>query len=84
MFDAGMTNDDYYQHAPLGEKTQLALSLPYGVFVISFINGEFSNMHHGWRTSPISSLNDYLCHPILPNINKTRPTSDAIPFPDLP
>jgi len=48
---------------------RVSLSLPYVVFLLHFRDDVFSGMYCGWRTSPLRSLDDMLCRPLLPNIH---------------
>lgn len=66
LFDGGMAGEHYV----LGENEQrLRLSLPYSVFILHFRNSAFLNLYCGWRTRPLTGLNDTLTRPVLPNIH---------------
>jgi hypothetical protein len=53
------------------------LAIPYTVFILHFRNDaldgsgdeKFRNLYMGWRNSPLSSLNDQIYAPYLPNIH---------------
>lgn len=52
----------------LNGSERVALALPYVIFIVHLNNGRFSNLYSGWRNAPLSSINDFICRPILPNI----------------
>jgi hypothetical protein len=47
---------------------RVALALPYVIFIVHLSGGKFSNLYSGWRNSPLCSIKDFICRPILPNI----------------
>jgi len=49
---------------------RFSLALPYTVFVALFIKNKFTNLYAGWRTSPLTTLEDMLYRPLLPNIHQ--------------
>jgi len=51
------------------ERQRVSLSLPYVVFLVFFKEGRFSSLYSGWRTRPLSGLDDLLHKPLLPNIH---------------
>ncbi len=53
----------------LSESERIALSIPYVVFVVSFTNNLFNGLYCGWRDRQLTSLDDMLFRPILPNIH---------------
>lgn len=48
---------------------RVGLSLPYVVFLVLFRNGIFISLYSGWRTRPLTGLDDLLYKPLLPNIH---------------
>jgi hypothetical protein len=48
-----------------------SLSLPYTVFLVSFYLNDFLGLYSAWRNSPLTSLDDLLYHPYLPNIHES-------------
>lgn len=48
------------------------LQLPYCLFLFHFKKGRLAEVYHYWRTQPLTSLNDKLHHPLLPNIHKSH------------
>ncbi len=51
------------------DRSLIHLALPFVVFVIKFYNGVFSKMLIFYRNSPLTSLDDTLFYPNLPNMN---------------
>lgn len=49
--------------------TRAALSLPYVLFFFHFREDRFVNVYCGWSKSPIQSLDNLVCVPLLPNIH---------------
>lgn len=45
-----------------------AVALPYTIFTLHFRNGAFQALYVGWRTQPLTSIDDPLFRPGLPNI----------------
>lgn len=54
----------------IASSRRYGVALPYTVFVIIFRNGQYTNLYAGWRTSPLSSLDDGLYKPVLTNIHE--------------
>lgn len=54
----------------LADHRRYGLHIPYSVFVFVFKNSKFVEMYNGWRKAPLSSLEDKLYEPILPNIHE--------------
>jgi hypothetical protein len=52
-----------------GYDTRVALALPYSIFFFHFREGRFSHLYLGWRNRTLSSLNDEICRPVLPNLH---------------
>ena len=46
------------------------LALPYAIFIIHFHNNIFTNLYCGWRTHALTSLENMMARPLLPNIHE--------------
>lgn len=57
------------QGGPSTQSERIALALPYVVFIIHITNNRFTNLYSGWRNAALSSINDLLFKPILPNVH---------------
>lgn len=55
---------------PSDQTIRVSLALPYGTFMLSFVENTFLMMRYGWHTSPLQSLEDMLYQPLLPNIHE--------------
>lgn len=65
-FATGMQEENMV--VTFSETENVALSLPYTIFVFTFQSGQM-NVRCFWRTAPLRSLDDFVCAAVLPNIH---------------
>lgn len=69
LFDSNVLGD-YEGRNHSGHAERISLALPYVVFILHFKNGQFTSLYCGWRTLPLTTRNDALYNPLLPNIHE--------------
>ncbi len=73
-FDQGLIQlDPRAADRDIGWRTIVELAFPYVIFVVEFKEKNFCDLWVFYRNSPLTSLDDKLCVPNLPNIHRHYP-----------
>lgn len=67
ILEQSIINDSFVENKTT---IRLPLLIPYSIFIFQFKNNKLVNSYNVWKKEPLSSLQDKVCNPILPNIHK--------------